>query len=169
MNQLASWIANNALNEFALYVLANVPGLSPILQSIHLLSITAIMASAVIFDLRVLGLAVPTQTLVEMTQRLRLWTYYGMLTGFFSGVVFVLARPGRYLNNPVFQIKFVLLIPAILCTYWLFRITLTRPSFWQDSLWRGRTVALASLLLWIGVVFAGRWIAYSEYLFWSEY
>ncbi len=28
--------------------------------------------------------------------------------------------------------------------------------------------AALSLLLWLGVVMAGRWIAYSDYIFWPE-
>jgi hypothetical protein len=31
-----------------------------------------------------------------------------------------------------------------------------------------RSIALVSLLLWIGVVLAGRWIAYADYLFPAE-
>jgi len=157
------------MSDFALYLLANVPGFPPILQSIHLLSVAVIMASAVMFDLRVLGLAVPSQGLVEMAQRLRFWTYSALLTALLTGGVFVLARPGRYFNNPVFQIKFLLLIPAIICSVCLFRVTLRHPKFWNLSLWRGRILALLSLVLWVAVVLAGRWIAYSEYLFWSEY
>lgn len=166
MNQFGSWIANSALNEFALSLLANVPGLPPVLQTIHLLSIAAIMASAVMFNLRALGLAVPSQNLVEMATRLRAWAYWAVLTAFCSGVLFVLARPGRYFDNPVFQIKFALLLPAVVFSDCLFRLTLNRASFWLRFKWQARLAALLSLLLWIGVVLAGRWIAYSEYLFW---
>ena len=166
MESLTSWIANSAANDFALALLGNVPGSPPILQTMHLLSIVAIIASALMIDLRILGLAVPSQEIQEMAKRLRYWTLFGVLGAFSSGIWFVLARPNRYFNNPVFQIKFALLIPALLCSYWILRLAVRRPNFWETHLWRGRLLAGVSLILWVGVVLAGRWIAYSEYLFW---
>ena len=31
-----------------------------------------------------------------------------------------------------------------------------------------KLLAAVSIALWVGVVLAGRWIAYSDYLFWPE-
>ena len=149
----------------------NVPGLPPILQTVHLLSIAAIMASIVMVDLRVLGIAVPSQNLDEMVRRLQGWTWYGVAGVASSGIWFVLARPNRYFSNPVFQIKFSLMIPALLVTAFFYRQALSEPGYWNHSQWRvmlARLLALVSLFLWLGVVMAGRWIAYSEYLFWLE-
>jgi hypothetical protein len=166
LESLTSWIANSAANDLALALLGNVPGSPPILQTIHLLSIVAIMASALMIDLRILGLAIPSQEIQEMAQRLRYWTLVGVIGVFSSGVWFVLARPNRYFNNPVFQIKFALLVPALLCSYGIFRIAIRKPDFWATHPLRGKLLAAVSLLLWVGVVLAGRWIAYAEYLFW---
>lgn len=166
MESLTSWIANSPANDLALALLGNVPGSPPILQTLHILSIVAIMASALMIDLRILGLAIASQEIHEMAQRLRYWALAGVLGVFSSGVWFVLARPSRYFNNPVFQIKFALLLPALLCSFWIFRIALRKPSFWGENIWRGRVLAATSALLWISVVLAGRWIAYAEYLFW---
>ena len=168
MESLTSWIANSAANDLALALLSNVPGSPPILQTIHLLSIVAIMASALMIDLRILGLAVPSQEIQEMAQRLRYWAIGGVLGVFSSGVWFVLARPNRYFNNPVFQIKFALLVPALLCSYWIFRMAARIPSYWVKHVRAGKLLAAISLLLWIAVVLAGRWIAYAEYLFWPS-
>lgn len=166
MESLTSWIANSTANDLALALLGTVPGSPPILQTIHLLSIVAIMASALMIDLRILGLAVPSQQIQEMALRLRYWAIGGVLGVFSSGVWFVLARPNRYFNNPVFQIKFALLVPALLCSYLIFRIAIRKPDFWAAHYWRAKIIAATSLLLWVGVVLAGRWIAYAEYLFW---
>ncbi len=166
MESLSSWIANSAANDLALALLGNVPGSPPILQTLHLLSIVAIMASALMIDLRILGLALPSQEIHEMAQRLRFWAVAGVLGVFSSGIWFVLARPNRYFTNPVFQIKFALLLPALLCSYWIFRTALRKPNFYLIHFWRAKLLAMTSLLLWIAVVLAGRWIAYAEYLFW---
>lgn len=162
---------DNSAQSLANWLLSNVPGLPPILQTMHLLSIAAIMGSAVIINLRLLQWAVPSQRLDEMTLRLQVWTWGGLLGVFSSGIWFVLARPERYFSNPVFQIKIALLLCAIATSAALYRLNLREPDYWQASRQRaliGKGLALLSLLLWIFVVLAGRWIAYVEYLFWES-
>jgi len=167
---LVSLVTDSGPQALANWLLSNVPGLPPILQTVHLLSIAAIMASAVIIDLRVLQWAVPGQRLDEMFRRLAPWTWYGLLGVFSSGVWFVLARPGRYFSNPVFQIKFALLLLAVVTTLVLYRLSEREREYWgngRQRIWLGKCLAGISLLLWAGVVLAGRWIAYVEYLFWQ--
>ena len=171
LSSVATWVSDSQGRELANWLLTNVPGLPPILQTVHLLSIAAIMGSIVMVDLRVLGLAVPSQNLDEMVRRLGAWTWCGVAGVASSGIWFVLARPNRYFTNPVFQIKFSLLIPAIIVTVFFYRQALREPGYWHRSARRemaAKILALVSLLLWLGVVMAGRWIAYSEYLFWPE-
>lgn len=166
---IATLIADSTVQTLANWLLANVPGLPPILQTIHLLSIAAIMASSVFINLRLLRLAVPTQSPGEMFKRLELWTWYGLLSAFSTGIWFVLARPNRYFSNPVFQIKLGLLLLAVTATLLLYRMARRDIEYWSSSRLRERTgkaIAAVSLVLWIGVTMAGRWIAYSEYLFW---
>ncbi len=166
---MAELIAESSAEALATWLLSNVPGLPPILQTVHLLSIAAIMASAVFINLRVLQWAIPAQKLGEMLGRLQAWTWCGLLGAFSSGIWFVLATPGRYFSNPVFQIKFALLLFAVIITVALYRLLLREPdlpSAARPHQWFGKGLALLSLLLWIGVVLAGRWIAYVEYLFW---
>lgn len=166
---MTEWISDSRAEAFANWLLNNVPGLPPILQTIHLLSIAAIMASAVFINLRALEWALPTQRPEEMRQRLQAWTWYGLLGVFSSGILFVLARPNRYFSNPVFQIKFALLFLAVLATFALDRLS-RRQTFIgaasRDRQGPAKFIAFFSLLMWVGVVLAGRWIAYVEYLFW---
>lgn len=166
----ATLITQSGAQALAERLLSTVPGLPPILQTIHLLSIAAILGSAVIVNLRLLQWAVPTQHPEEMVRRLQAWTWYGLLGVLSSGIWFVLARPSRYFSNPVFQIKFALLFMAVALTLILYRQTLGNRVRWTGS-WQqvlaGKGLALLSLLLWIAVVLAGRWIAYVEYLFWE--
>ena len=76
-----------------------------------------------------------------------------------SGLPFVFARPQRYFTNPVFGLKFALLLPSIALAALLHVVTVRKPDY------RGtKVIAAFSLLLWIGVVLAGRWIAYADYL-----
>jgi drug/metabolite transporter (DMT)-like permease len=85
-----------------------------------------------------------------------------------SGLVFIFARPASYFVNPVFRTKFTLLAPALVLAFVVHRAVRIDPRFWERSPGRRRTariIAALSLALWLGVVLAGRWIAYADYLF----
>jgi hypothetical protein len=146
--------------------LRDVRGFAPVIQTVHILSVAAIMGSIVLIDLKVLGLALPSQPTRELTRRLMPWTWCALVTLALSGLVSLFARPQRYLLNPVFGMKFSMLVPAILLAV-IFQRASTK-NFWEQSGGRralAKVVAACSLLLWIGVAMAGRWIAYADYLF----
>ena len=172
MNEsLAAALAQSQAREIAVYLLGNVPGLPPIVQSLHILGISVVMGSIVMVDLKFLGVALPSQNVDEMIRRLMPWTWWALLLNAVTGLLFVVARPGRYFLNPVFGLKFSMLIPTVLLALVVYRLSMGEAGYWQRSLGRrisARVIAAASLLLWIGVILAGRWIAYSEYLFFYE-
>jgi hypothetical protein len=134
-----------------------VPGAPPIVQTIHLLGISIVMGSAVLINLRVLGLALRGQPTEDLIRRLAPWTWGALPMLALSGLVFIVAQPYRYFDNPIFRLKFALMVPAIATTLAFHR----RPDA------HGRlatTLGALSLCLWIGVAMAGRWIAYVDYL-----
>lgn len=119
-------------------------------------------------DLRILGLAVPSQSISEMTKRVMPWLWWALASNFVSGAFFLLGRPNRYFNNPVFGWKLSFLIPAILLTLFFHLMSKRQDGFWElnsKRLWTARAIALLSLGLWIMVAMAGRWIAYAEYIY----
>ena len=72
---LSAFIAESSVRELVIYLLRNVPGFPPIIQTVHLLAIAAVMGSIVFINLKILGVAVPSQRLSEMIQRLLPWTW----------------------------------------------------------------------------------------------
>jgi len=151
------------VHDIVVYLLSNVPGLPPIVQTVHLLGIAVIMSSVVLLDLRILGLALPSQDVTELTRRVMPWVWWTLPVMLLSGSMFVFARPRRYFTNPIFGLKFALLLPAIALAAVLQFVSVRNPDHWRTKL----TAAL-SLLLWSAVVLAGRWIAYVDYLFPEE-
>jgi cytochrome bd-type quinol oxidase subunit 2 len=151
------------VHDTVVYLLSNVPGLPPIVQTFHLLGIAVIMSSVVLLDLRILGLALPSQDVQELTRRVMPWVWWTLPVMLLSGAMFVIARPRRYFTNPIFGLKFALLVPAIALAAVLHLVSVRKP----DSL-STKVLAAVSLSLWVGVVLAGRWIAYVDYLFPEE-
>lgn len=160
LHDWARTLANSGAHDVAVDWLRNVPGLPPIMQTLHLMSIAVVLGSIVVLDLRVLGWAVPSQSPAEMSRRLAAWTWSALPVLFVSGLIFVLARPQRYFTNPMFGIKLALLVPALAMSAFVYARVRTREP---DAI--AKSFALGSLVAWIGVVLAGRWIAYVDYLF----
>lgn len=152
------------MTELSIRLLSTVPGLPPILQTIHLLGLVMLMGSAVMMNLRVLNLAGHRQQLQEMLQRLFPWVFWALPVMLLSGLPFLLARPQRYLNNPVFAYKAAFLAVALILTavlWFSFRRGMT-----QQQSWLIKALALVSLSAWLMTAMAGRWVAYADYLFW---
>jgi hypothetical protein len=159
LGTIARAIAESRAHEVVVHLLSNVPGLPPIVQTVHLVAIATVMGSIVVVCLKVLGLALPSQPTEELVRRLVPWTWWALPVLFVSGLVFVIARPRRYFSNPVFGIKVALITFAVLITTLLHRLAERWPK-------RGaKLLAGVSLAAWVSIVLAGRWIAYADYLF----
>ena len=164
---LAQTLTDSPTRELTLYLLGNVPGLPPIAQSFHIMGIAAVVGSIVMVDLKFLGLALPGQNVSEMIRRLLPWTWCALGVNAVTGLLFVLARPARYVYNPVATFKFSLLLVAVALAFLVYRMNRKEHGYWEqsaDRLLTARVIAGVSILLWIGVMLGGRWIAYSEYI-----
>ena len=164
---LAQALIDSPTREWVRYLLGNVPGLPPLAQSLHILGIGAVVGSAGMVSLRFLGLAVPGQNVSEMIRRLLPWTWYALAVNFVTGLLFILARPDRYFYNPVATFKFSMLLLGVALAFGLYWMNRKEHGYWEasdDRLFAARTISVASLLAWVGVMLGGRWIAYSEYI-----
>ena len=80
-----------------------------------------------------------------------------------TGTILAVGEPDRVLANPVFWTKMALVVLAFALTL-LFRYPLLHPQFrFEPARWAAlvKPMAWVSLLVWIAVVFCGRWIAYA--------
>ena len=69
--------------------------------------------------------------------------------------------------NPVATFKFSCLLLAVGLAFVVYRMNRRQHGYWEQSAERliaARVIAGMSLLLWLGVLLGGRWIAYSEYI-----
>jgi hypothetical protein len=167
LNELILAIHATSIHAVAVDLMTSIPA-APLIQTVHLLGIAAVMGSVVLIDLNVLGVALRSQDTTQLVRRLMPWTWWAIPVLAGSGLISVIARPERYLHNPVFGLKFALLAPAVLLAV-LFQGTTVRDGrFWERTWGRravARVIAALSLILWMGVAMAGRWIAYADFLF----
>ena len=60
------------------------------------------------------------------------------------------------------------LVPAVTIALIIYRMSKREPGYWEQTAARllsARVMAAVSLVLWVGVVLGGRWIAYTDYLY----
>jgi len=132
----------------------------PLVQTVHILAIAALLSSVLMINLRLLGVAGTDQTLARVSERFRPVVWWSLPVLLASGLMLIIGEPARSLTNPFFQLKMCLLVVVLIVTL-LSQRPLNRDSgFWDNRVATGRAIAMLSLLLWSGIVFAGRWIAY---------
>lgn len=161
LSTLSQWLASTAASE----TIQNTAWVIPAVQSIHILSIAVVMSSAVMLLLRVLGVVMRDQPIAELAQRFLPWIWYPLIVLLVTGAILIVGEPGRSLNNSVFQLKMMLLLAAMACTLTLQRPLRTNAMFWESTMSArvaGKLIAVLSLGLWTGIIFAGRWIAYAS-------
>src|SRR5215467_4118487 len=88
--------------------------LFPIVQSIHLVGLTVLVGTIALIDLRLLGFGIRHQTAAAVAGGLEPWTMAGFVTIAVTGPLLFSSDPTRYLNNPAFVVKMVLLFAAII-------------------------------------------------------
>ncbi len=73
----------------------------------------------------------------------------------------ILSEPLKCYNAVAFRIKVVLLILAALNVLYFHKRVMRNVDQWDRKMpWRAKLVGALSLVLWLGVVIAGRWTAY---------
>jgi hypothetical protein len=140
-------------------LLQNVRWLIPMIQSTHILALSLVFVSAVVVDLRILGVAGRNQTLPSLTARFLPWVGWGVLVLLVTGLLLMVAEPRRALLNPFFQLKMAALVVVGAMTWAIARAP---ERGWAERKRRGlaKSVAIGSLLLWLAIIALGRWIAY---------
>lgn len=160
LQDLSQRIAISPLSTF----IESAAWMVPTVQTVHILSISVVAASALMLDLRLVGAFARDQPLVQVAHRFLPWIWFALLILAVSGSILIIGEPARSLPNPVFQAKLAMIAAAVMVTLTLQRPLKTDPQFWERSPQRvlaGRSLAVVSVVLWGCIICAGRWIAYT--------
>ena len=99
----------------------------------------------------------------EVSSRFLPLVWWPLLILFATGAIMIISEPARSLKNPAFQLKMALLISA-LAVMLFYQLLLRRdPALGSPASGHrvaATTIATLSMMLWAGIIFAGRWIAY---------
>ena len=158
MNEIWDWIQNT---ELSFQIGATY--WFPLLESIHVLGVAFLVGSIIVVDLRLLGYTALNHLFSSLHRELTRWTWVAFTIAMTTGLGLFISRPGAYADNVAFQVKFGLLICAGLNLLVFKRYTYASVSAWDDATTipaPARIAGLFSLMIWAGVIIAGRWIGH---------
>lgn len=147
-------------------VISKVFWIIPTVQIAHILSISVVVASMAMFDLRLLGLAGKRSSIASLSRRFMPWLWSALAVLAVSGCILITGEPKRALGNVAFEIKMCMLAAAIALTL-SFQAVLKRDlakgsaDLAPSHMGVAKLTGLVSLALWIGIAVAGRLIAYA--------
>jgi hypothetical protein len=159
LHSFCEWLKSTAMSR----TIQDTSWIIPATQTVHILAVALVFSSALMVDLRVIGLIDRRQSIATYMRRflLPIWSTLPILLA--TGTILTIGEPSRELENPSFQLKMILLLLAILSTSLLRHPAIARSSRWDDTskpTLAIKIIAVASLCLWVAIIFAGRWIAY---------
>lgn len=154
------WLANTsgsiALRE-SVYVY-------PLVESAHVLTLCVFLGTAIMFDLRLIGVTLTGVPMTEIRRRLGPWMAAGFIVMMITGAMLFYSIPVRSYQSLWFRIKVVALILAGLNAFVFHSGIDRRIEEWDRAPTPPRAARLSgvtSLLLWAVIVVAGRMIAYN--------
>jgi hypothetical protein len=161
LKDLSSALAATALS----HIIQTTGWIIPALQTVHILAVAVLFSSAILMDLRLWRLLQRDVPLREVARRFLPVIWPVLLILLLTGGLLIIGEPRRSLLNTTFYLKMTLLVVAIVLTAGLQWSLASVPEFWEKDWLRrlaARVTATVSVLIWCGILFAGRWIAYTQ-------
>lgn len=155
----ADWIATTPLSHLIATKLWAIPAI----QSIHIMSLAIVFASALVVDFRMLGLLSTSQPLSAVARRFLPGVWIALIFATITGLLLLIAEPVRSLPTWEFQGKMLSLLCVVIITISFQKLIAARAPEWDASPGvpaGAKLAAVVSIVLWILIIFGGRWIAY---------
>src|SRR6187431_933883 len=93
----------------------------PIAQSVHLVGLTILLATVLVLNLRLAGVALKDSSLDWLADELRPWMIAGLAVVVLSGALIFIGTPAKYLASNPFRVKMAVLGLAVLFQYGILR------------------------------------------------
>ena len=158
LTRLSDWLTGSWLN----LAIAGHDWVVPALQTVHILSVAVVLSGVLLINLRIVGWAERSQTVPAVLDRFLAPVTAAVAVLLLTGLLQIIGEPNRAIFRTIFWVKMGLLLAAFALTW------SQRPAFARSGVARAdpgaarKLVAFVTLLLWLAVIVAGRWIAYAD-------
>jgi hypothetical protein len=137
--------------------------LFPMIETAHLFGIVFLVGATSALDLRLIGLAMKGEPVSRIAGRLLPWAWAGLTIQVVTGFCLFASEATHCWENKAFRLKMVMLVLAGLNALIFHETAYRRLASWDEARVTPVSAKFAgccSILLWFGIVAAGRWIAF---------
>lgn len=152
-----AYILQGAPEALPLNPIARWEWVFPVVESIHICGFTLLVGSAVILDLRLLGVYLRSQAVSRLAKELSPWIWAGIAIQMTTGPYLFSGDPHEYVQIAAFRNKMLFFLLALIFHFTVIRKA-TAPEADSAPLGWRRPAACVSLGLWFCVLLAGLWI-----------
>jgi uncharacterized membrane protein len=135
----------------------------PVIESIHVLTLTVFLGFTVLLDLRLMGVSMRERRASQVLAQLNPWVKASFAVMIVSGTLLFTGDPASFYSTIFFKIKMIMLLLAlanILVFNWTAGRTIAEWDQARDTPRGAKAAAIISLVLWVAIIAAGRAIAY---------
>jgi hypothetical protein len=157
----ADWLAATPLSQ----LFQNQTWVVPTSQSIHIVCVCLVFTSALMINLRLLGVGMSGRSISQLTDSLVPWMWGALGVLLLTGAVQTIAEPVRQFVTPAFWAKMSMILIVAGLTAIFARKVRANAARWDVAGTRpagARVFAVATSLLWIAIIVCGRFIAYTS-------
>jgi hypothetical protein len=147
-------------SSLAVYIRQS-PLLFPTIEIVHIIGFIVLVGSAVLFDLRLLGVA-RNLSVKDVAEYVLPWSRRSLIIVVPTGLLLFISQADALSTNIVFGTKLVLILIAFANAGLFHRYTFPSVASWPSSKTpsAAKAAAIVSLTLWTSVITCGRLIAY---------
>ena len=137
--------------------------LFPVIETVHIFGIIALVGATSILDLRLMGLTFREEAVSKLARRFLPWAWFGFVVQVVTGALMFASEAVKMTENWAFELKMALILAAGVNAVVFHSLSYQSVDRWDHdpvAPLSARIAGASSILLWFGIVAAGRYIAY---------
>jgi hypothetical protein len=137
--------------------------LFPTIETVHVFALVLVVGSIMTVDLRLLGLANKERPFSQVASEMLPWTWTAFAIAALAGMLMFSSKALTYYGNIPFRLKMVCLLLAGINMAMFHGVGTRHLETWDRGRppWSAKLAGGASLLLWVTIVAAGRWVGFT--------
>jgi hypothetical protein len=142
---------------------AGTEWLFPIVETVHVLTLTIVFGSIAMVDLRLVGLTGRGSSISRLSAETLPWTWTAWVLSAISGSLLFMSKAVTYFGNFEFRMKFIFMglaaLNMLIFHFGAYRLV----SQWDTGVppISARVAGALSIGFWVAVIFFGRWIGFT--------
>ena len=133
--------------------------LFPAVEAVHIVALTLLCGAIALLNLRLFGVALRTKSVSDVAREVAPWTFYSLVLILLTGAMLFASEAVKVYASWPFRIKMIFLFSAMLFHYTVYRRLTKADEALTSPRW-GKLAATVSMILWFGIGWGGRFIAF---------